>query len=1657
LLLFVGTKLLGQAPSITSFSPSSGPAGSSMIITGSNFGSTPAANVVYFGGAKATITSASTTSLTVTVPAAATYAPISVTVNNGTAVSGAAFDVTFPDGNTVFSPSSMAGVTSLGLNKQLCYDNRQVVLYDFDGNGKTDVAVNDPTGNAIYIMLNNGNATKPYGATPSVTLATNTRPLQLTCADIDGDGLKDLLVLCPDGNRIDIFRNTSTGGTVSFAAMSTLTVASSAVSFAVGDLDGDGLPDIAVTNTSTTGVSVYKNVTSAGSIKFGTPVTYTAYQPTAIAIADMNGDGKPDLLYCLPSGSELDIMKNNSTPGTISLSAPVYFSPNFATQKLTVCDVDGDGKPDLLMTGSSGLEVVANTTPVSGKFSFAAPKFFPLQVIDTNLYNRQQLRGTNGTNPNVTSTTVTMGDIDGDGKADAIVLYSILPPTTEFSILRNLSTPGNIKFDVDEEYSSNVPESVDVGDVDGDGKPDIIAGTREVGVVDFIKNRVTEPTLTGYQISAGGTVTISGTNLLKTSSVVINGIPVTSFTINSATSITAMVAANIMGTIGATTPYGTATYHGFTNVKAPVITSFSPASGPVGTTVTITGANFGSSAANNVVYFGTSKATATVASSTSITVTVPYGSLYQPISVTTNNQTGYSAQIFNTTFQGAGAKFTQASFAPQTNSVPGYGSRSAAQADFDGDGNLDIVVASYGGTPTSNIFVYQNTGNKITPFSNKQTLTLTTGGNPSDVITADFNGDGKTDLLVVNSYSNTISVFQNTSTPGNITFAARQDFAAYIAATNLYLGDLDGDGKPDLVSIDATGPIGVISVYRNTSDNSTISFDKKVDYNAGGLADGLTLTDMDGDGKLDMIVGTSTGTNIFRNTSVTGAVSFASPTAFSNITLANGTGITAGDLDADGKPDLVVANAFGQFSVYKNISTAGNVALSSGLTLVLPANSIPQRITINDFDGDGKPDILVSNSNGTSVSLFKNESTSSALSFDTKVDYTTGNSPYTVASADFNNDGKPDMLVTTNSSLSTPALFLSKVNEPALTGYKMIAGDSKNNVKFTGSNLLNVTSVTINGTAVKSFTIVSDSVINVLTANTASGTVVATNQYGTGTLTSFVFYNAPVISSFSKGTVGNTVQADILGQYFTGVTSVAFDGVAAQSFTVVSATEIRANTTSSTFKTITITTPGGSVTYTVPVTPVISSISPASGGPGSVITITGSNFTGITSVTFGGYLAQSFNVTSPTSMTAIVGSGASGNVVVSNQAGSGSFAGFTFVAAPKITTFSPTIGGSGTQVTITGSNFTGATSVSFGGTAAQSFTVNSATSIIAKVGAGTNGTVSVTTAGGTANLGGFTFVPAPQITTSGSTTFTAGGSVTLTASSGANYTYQWTKDGANISGATASSYTATESGSYAVTINVGAYSISSNPITVNSVFTLPANNFTVSTMSATCKGQSDGAINIAASQSLNYTATVTASSINKSSIFTSNTSFAELAAGNYSVCITVSGHSDYQQCFDVVVTEPKDLSVYSTVNKSDNSLTLELSGADQYNITLNGTNYPTQQSSITLPLSKNSNTLSVSTDRLCQGIIQKIINISGNKAPYPNWFQDMLNVNLGDIQVATGDIRIYSTNDGRLVFTQKIANQSGVIRLDLTNLNFGVYSLVLNEDGVRSTFKIIKK
>ena len=309
---------------------------------------------------------------------------------------------------------------------------------------------------------------------------------------------------------------------------------------------------------------------------------------------------------------------------------------------------------------------------------------------------------------------------------------------------------------------------------------------------------------------------------------------------------------------------------------------------------------------------------------------------------------------------------------------------------------------------------------------------------------------------------------------------------------------------------------------------------------------------------------------------------------------------------------------------------------------------------------------------------------------------------------------------------------------PSITGFAPASGPVGTVVTLTGINFTGATAVSINGTPAPFAVGSATSLTATVAAGTTSGLISVTTPDGTAvSATAFQVGSPPTIASFTPttGAVGSTVV--ITGTNFVGTTQVAFAGSNAPLFSVNSATQITVTVPNGAATgPISVYSPLGAATstanFTLPPAPQISSFTPTIGIPGTVVTITGNNFTGATAVTFNGTPATTFTVVSATQITVTVPAGATtGFLTVATPVGVAVSTGRFTVQVPTITSFTPTSGPAGTVVTISGNYFTNATQVTFNGTVAPGFVVNSATLITVTVPAGaTSGPITVTSAVG---------------------------------------------------------------------------------------------------------------------------------------------------------------------------------------------------------------------------------------------------------------------------------------------------------------------------------------
>ena len=347
---------------------------------------------------------------------------------------------------------------------------------------------------------------------------------------------------------------------------------------------------------------------------------------------------------------------------------------------------------------------------------------------------------------------------------------------------------------------------------------------------------------------------------------------------------------------------------------------------------------------------------------------------------------------------------------------------SAVEADFNGDGKPDIaapVKSSF--NPSTNVATYSvsvvlNAGNGT--FQPAQLTSNPNGVDGDQILVGDFNGDGKQDLIVVHATSP--ATFEVWLGNGDGTFVPNHTLTTI--TSNFVVGGVvnpDANGKLDLIFVDAHSPANVWTLLGN--GDGTFKTPTSVEVSEGPLAD-VVFADFNGDGILDFAASFS-GSNGTQDGVFFGQAGggYRAP-----ILLTNPDGVyevcnnSAGDLNGDGKPEIVSANCYpsgaaDNLTVYLNNGDGTfqtGVYYAAGTESVdnTEANIAPQAVTIQDVNGDGKNDIVSSNPKGGDVTILLGNG-DGTVNVPT-VGYSTGGNPKTSALvADFNGDGLADIIV----------------------------------------------------------------------------------------------------------------------------------------------------------------------------------------------------------------------------------------------------------------------------------------------------------------------------------------------------------------------------------------------------------------------------------------------------------------------------------------------------------------------------------------------------------------------------------------------------------------------------------------------------------------------
>jgi gliding motility-associated-like protein len=455
LLMALAIPVFAQKPDPKSLDKESGAMEETLTITGDNFGTDASVLSVRFGATQGTIQSVSDQVLEVSIPAGTTYANIAV-ANTGSGLTGYTrrqFLLSY-GGTNPFSVASLQGQFDFDAESGL-YD---LCLCDFDGDNKADVATANNKSTSVRVFRNSSSGAGNISLSPATTLVPGTRSLRSKCGDLDGDG-KDDLILSEDGDghRVFIFRNTSTGpGNFSFS-MQSVNISKKTTSLSIADLDLDGKPEVIVSSQDTNTITVLRNQSTPGAIVFAAaPYVITipgAATTDGLAVNDLNGDNLPEIVtgQYQTNFSNLFVVENKSTPGTLSLTTVNMIALAASVKNIRIGDLDGDRKPDIAATLllSSGISILLNNSS-STVIAFRSPVYITTVPIPVGL---------------------DFGDLDGDGKPD-ISVVSI--NNKEMTILTNQSTPGNLSFLAEGIKTTYINRHVNIGDLDTDGKPDIV-------------------------------------------------------------------------------------------------------------------------------------------------------------------------------------------------------------------------------------------------------------------------------------------------------------------------------------------------------------------------------------------------------------------------------------------------------------------------------------------------------------------------------------------------------------------------------------------------------------------------------------------------------------------------------------------------------------------------------------------------------------------------------------------------------------------------------------------------------------------------------------------------------------------------------------------------------------------------------------------------------------------------------------------------------------------------------------------------------------------------------------------------------------------------------------------------------------------------------
>ncbi|WP_162136355.1 FG-GAP-like repeat-containing protein, partial [Zavarzinella formosa] len=559
-------------------------------------------------------------------------------------------------------------------------------------------------------------------------------------------------------------------GTFAPAPGSPVPVGQSPNSVVIGDVNGDGKPDLVAANAYDGTVSVLLgNGDGTFAPAPGSPVPVGS-GPDSVSVVDVNGDGKPDLVTANRDDSNVSVLLGNGD-GTFAPAA--YFTPGDHPYSVAIGDVNGDGKPDIVTAnyGSGNVSVLLNRTLVQTGPAYTLETPAVVTSVTASGLGITAGAGDLRAGQTVTLTVnfnapVTVDSTNGlptltlnDG---ATAAYSGGSETTALTFVYTIK-PGENTDDLTV-TKLNLNGAVLNGAVGADVSG---AATNPVGT---LKIDTTAPTATITLVGASSQIAGSALQFNVTFSEPVSNVDKTDF---------ALAATGVSGqSITDVTPLGD-------NIHYTVSVDSGTGFGTLGLNIAAT-TDIKDNAGNGLGGGDFTEAAGSPVGVGGIPVSVAVGDVNgdgRPDLVSANEFDGTVSVLLGS---GNGA------FAPAPGLSPAVGTTpySVAVGDVNGDGKPDLVTANIG---SNNVSVLLGAGDGT--FAPAPGLPPAVGNEPFSVAVGDVNGDGKPDLVTANYASDTVSVLLGN---GDGTFTSAPGSPSGAGPRSVAIGDVNEDGKPDL-------------------------------------------------------------------------------------------------------------------------------------------------------------------------------------------------------------------------------------------------------------------------------------------------------------------------------------------------------------------------------------------------------------------------------------------------------------------------------------------------------------------------------------------------------------------------------------------------------------------------------------------------------------------------------------------------------------------------------------------------------------------------------------------------------------------------------------------------------------------------------------------